>query len=58
MEVVRYYCMEIWRPTWVNAMKLKEKMNNIGGEIIKDNEVYVVKDNKTLFVLAVNTKDP
>jgi len=27
-------------------MKLKYKNTDIGGEVIKDNEVYVVKDNK------------
>lgn len=38
-------------------MKLKEKMNNIGGEIIKDNQVYVVKDNKTLNNLVLSSTD-
>lgn len=38
-------------------MKLKENMNNIGGEIIKDNQVYVVKDNKTLNNLVLSSTD-
>ena len=36
-------------------MKLKYKNTDIGGEVIKDNEVYVVKDNKTLNNLVVSS---
>jgi oxalate decarboxylase/phosphoglucose isomerase-like protein (cupin superfamily) len=38
-------------------MKLKYKNTDIGGEVIKDNEVYVVKDNKTLNNLVVSSTD-
>ena len=38
-------------------MKLKEKINNIGGEVVKDNERYVVKDNKTLNNLVVSSTE-
>ena len=35
----------------------KLKIYNIGGEIIKDNETYVLKDNKTLNNLVVSSTE-
>jgi len=35
--------------------KLRYNINNIGGEIIKDNETYVLQDNKLLKDLVVSS---
>ena len=34
---------------------MKLKINDIGGEIVKDNETYLLKDNKTLKNLVVSS---
>lgn len=36
-------------------MKLKLNIDDIGGEVVKDNETYVLKDNKTLKNLVVSS---
>lgn len=41
----------------VRMSQLKHTMNDVGGEIIKDNDTYVLKDNKTLRGLVVSSTD-
>lgn len=36
-------------------MKLKYTVNNIGGDIVKDNEIYLLKDNRTLNNLVLSS---
>jgi mannose-6-phosphate isomerase-like protein (cupin superfamily) len=36
---------------------MKHSIYNIGGEVVKDNETYVLKDNKTLNNLVVSSTD-
>lgn len=36
-------------------MQLKYSNSNIGGEVVKDNETYVLKDNKTLKNLVLSS---
>ena len=36
-------------------MKLKYYEDDIGGEIVKDNETYLIKDNKTLNNLVLSS---
>lgn len=36
---------------------MKLNTNNIGGEVVKDNEIYVLKDNKTLKNLVLSSTD-
>ena len=36
---------------------MKKSIYDIGGEIVKDNETYVLKDNKTLKNLVVSSTD-
>ncbi len=36
---------------------LKVNINNVGGEVVKDNETYVLKDNKTLNNLVLSSTD-
>ena len=36
-------------------MNLKYTVHNIGGEIVKDNETYLLKDNKTLTNLVLSS---
>ena len=36
---------------------MKYHINDIGGEIIKDNETYVLKDNKTLNNLVLSSTE-
>ena len=35
--------------------KIQYTINNIGGEVVKDNETYLLKDNKTLNNLVVSS---
>lgn len=37
--------------------KLKYKISDVGGEIVKDNETYLLKDNKFLKNLVVSSTD-
>jgi oxalate decarboxylase/phosphoglucose isomerase-like protein (cupin superfamily) len=36
-------------------MKIKYDIDNIGGEVVKDNETYLLKDNKTLKNLVLSS---
>lgn len=36
---------------------MKYSILNIGGEVVKDNEIYILKDNKTLKNLVVSSTD-
>jgi oxalate decarboxylase/phosphoglucose isomerase-like protein (cupin superfamily) len=36
-------------------MNLKYTVNDVGGEIVKDNETYLLKDNKTLNNLVLSS---
>lgn len=36
---------------------MKHSIYNIGGEVVKDNETYVLKDNKTLNNLVLSSTD-
>ncbi len=36
-------------------MNLKYSMHDVGGEVVKDNEVYLLKDNKTLNNLVLSS---
>lgn len=36
---------------------VKFQINNIGGEVVKDNETYVLKDNKTLKNLVLSSTE-
>ncbi len=36
---------------------MKKSIYDIGGEVVKDNETYVLKDNKTLKNLVVSSTD-
>ena len=36
-------------------MKLKYRKNDIGGEVVKDNETYLLKDNRTLKNLVLSS---
>lgn len=38
-------------------MKLLYSQNDVGGEVIKDTEVYVIKDNKTLNQLVLSSTE-
>ena len=35
--------------------EIRYTINNIGGEVVKDNETYLLKDNKTLNNLVVSS---
>jgi oxalate decarboxylase/phosphoglucose isomerase-like protein (cupin superfamily) len=37
------------------VMKIKYTINDIGGEVVKDNETYLLKDNKTLKNLVLSS---
>ena len=37
------------------AKRIQYTINNIGGEVVKDNETYLLKDNKTLNNLVVSS---
>ena len=45
----------VWFYIVRNKMKLKLNINDIGGEVVKDNETYVLTDNKTLKNLVVSS---
>jgi oxalate decarboxylase/phosphoglucose isomerase-like protein (cupin superfamily) len=36
-------------------MKIKYDIHNVGGEVVKDNETYLLKDNKTLNNLVLSS---
>ena len=36
---------------------MKVNINDVGGEVVKDNETYVLKDNKTLKNLVLSSTD-
>jgi mannose-6-phosphate isomerase-like protein (cupin superfamily) len=36
-------------------MKIKYDIHNVGGEIVKDNETYLLRDNKTLNNLVLSS---
>jgi mannose-6-phosphate isomerase-like protein (cupin superfamily) len=38
-------------------MRIKFDINDVGGEIVKDNETYLLKDNKTLKNLVLSSTE-